>query len=330
MKRGFALLSATACLPLFAACSKVSEHSMNTSVIYGVMAVLSLLLLIGYCLLIRQKTKWFLLLFCTVSVVNFGYFLLSVSNTLTMALHANRLAYLGSVFLPLSMLMIILNTVRLHYPKWLPPTLFGISLAVFALTATQGFLPLYYEKVSLEVVNGVSVLQKQYGPLHFVYLIFLLGYFAVIICTVAHAFRLGRLHSTAQSLVLTFAVFCNIVVWLLEQLVQIDFELLSVSYIISELFLLGLYMLLQEEQKKQPVAREPFPDPAAQAYLRSQLSSLTPTERTIYNMYLEGKGSKQVMSELSITENTLKYHNKNIYSKLGVSSRKQMISLSRP
>ena len=28
---------------------------------------------------------------------------------------------------------------------------------------------------------------------------------------------------------------------------------------------------------------------------------------------------------LDITENTLKYHNKNIYSKLGISSRKQLL-----
>lgn len=34
------------------------------------------------------------------------------------------------------------------------------------------------------------------------------------------------------------------------------------------------------------------------------------------------------MSELNITENTLKYHNKNIYSKLGVSSRKQLIEIA--
>ena len=31
----------------------------------------------------------------------------------------------------------------------------------------------------------------------------------------------------------------------------------------------------------------------------------------------------------SITENTVKFHNKNIYSKLGVSSRKQLLEISR-
>ena len=33
------------------------------------------------------------------------------------------------------------------------------------------------------------------------------------------------------------------------------------------------------------------------------------------------------MQELSITENTLKFHNKNLYGKLGVSSRKQLLAV---
>ena len=40
------------------------------------------------------------------------------------------------------------------------------------------------------------------------------------------------------------AVFINMGVWLLEQIVRIDFELLSVSYIVSELFLLLHCLLL--------------------------------------------------------------------------------------
>ena len=35
------------------------------------------------------------------------------------------------------------------------------------------------------------------------------------------------------------------------------------------------------------------------------------------------------MAELNIKENTLKFHNKNLYSKLGVSSRKQLLEIYR-
>ena len=55
------------------------------------------------------------------------------------------------------------------------------------------------------------------------------------------------------------------------------------------------------------------------------LGTLTPTEYRVYELYLAGKSAKQIAEILDISENTLKYHNKNIYSKLGISSRKQML-----
>lgn len=57
--------------------------------------------------------------------------------------------------------------------------------------------------------------------------------------------------------------------------------------------------------------------------------TLTPAERHIYGMYIEGKATAEIREELNITENTLKYHNKNIYSKLGVSSRKELLEVAK-
>ncbi len=55
------------------------------------------------------------------------------------------------------------------------------------------------------------------------------------------------------------------------------------------------------------------------------LHTLTPKEYEIFNLYLEGKSAKEILVIANINQNTLKYHNKNIYSKLGVTSRKQLL-----
>ena len=60
-------------------------------------------------------------------------------------------------------------------------------------------------------------------------------------------------------------------------------------------------------------------------YFRSGLQDLTPTERKIFDLYFQGKSAKEILELLQIKENTLKFHNKGIYSKLGVSSRKQLL-----
>ena len=64
-------------------------------------------------------------------------------------------------------------------------------------------------------------------------------------------------------------------------------------------------------------------------YFAQGLDTLTSQERHIYEAYLSGTPTKDIMIELNIKENTLKFHNKNLYSKLGVSSRKQLLEVYR-
>lgn len=325
----------------FSGCTKIGDKTASPVIVYATTMVVSVLLLAVYFFFVKKREPWFILLFSSVVVVNAGYFSLASSSTLEEALLANRISYLGSVFLPLSMLMIILSVTDFKYKKWIPAVLVSIAFVVFAIAASPGYSDIYYKEVALVNINGASVLDKVYGPLHSVYLFYLLFYFAAMVCTVIHSTLKKKLHSTAQTVVLISAVFVNIGIWFLEQLVKMDFEFLSVSYTMSELFLFGLSLLIQEEQKKSPIidspitkAPESHPKLSKEQkeiceYFEKGLLQLTPTEKTIYGFYIEGKSTKDIREILNITENTLKYHNKNIYSKLGVSSRKELVEIER-
>lgn len=335
-------------------CTAVGEKTASLVIVYGVAAILALVLLIGYGLLVQKKEKWLVFLFSSVSVVNFGYYWLSVSSSIDSALMANRLSYLGSVFLPMSVMMVVLKVTKLEYKKWVPIFLFSLGVAVFLLAASGGILDIYYKQVWIEKVDGITILNKVYGPLHPVYLFYLLSYFGIMVGTISYAISKKKLDSAVHSIILTFAVFVNIGVWLIEQLVQIEFEILSISYIISELFLLGLYMLLQESERRITLSKQVTSEQLSQLIKENEinndeeqaisisdefkaqydifvsgLDSLTQTERTVYGYYIEGKSTKEILSILDIKENTLKYHNKNIYGKLGVSSRKKLIEMSK-
>ncbi len=334
-------------------CSAVGNKTATMSVIYIATSVLSLLLFICYCLLIKKKEPWFVLLFSAVVVVNIGYLSLSISSTLNEALLSNRIAYLGSVFLPLSMLMTIIKTCNIRIPKWTVGILMGISMIVFLIAASPGYLDIYYKEVELITINGATALKKVYGPLHSIYLYYLLSHFAAMVGVIICSRIKGKIKSSLKATLLAFSVLINIGVWLMEQLVDIDFEVLSISYIATELFLLGISLLVQDislqnaiglrnhtslkesgsttEETHKEVISPALAVKTTQEkaeYLTSVLHTLTPTESTIYKLYLEGKKTKDVMAELNITENTLKYHNRNIYSKLGVSNRKELIEVS--
>lgn len=66
-------------------------------------------------------------------------------------------------------------------------------------------------------------------------------------------------------------------------------------------------------------------DPEFYEIFRTNLRKLTAKEREVFDLYLEGKSAKEIQETLLINPNTLKYHNKNIYSKLGVTSRKELL-----
>ncbi len=335
-------------------CSTVGSKNASLSVIYSAAAILSLLLLIGCCLLVRKKKVWFVLLFSSVLIVNVGYTFLAMSTCLEMALWANRVAYLGSVFLPLSMLMIILNVTGTKHPKWLHGVLGVLSIIIFLIAASPGILPIYYKEVSFITVNGVSSLNKVYGPLHPLYLIYLLGYFAAMITIIIRAQIKKTIEATAHAVILAIAVFVNIGVWFIEQLVSIDFEMLSVSYIISELFLLGVHLVMNEYQRmkkivkqvesvqgysdadastpdvmlEKPVVDEAIAPERIEVFMMG-LKTLTPTERDIYDAYIARVTTKEIMANMNIKETTLKYHNRNLYGKLGVSTRKELLEIHK-
>ena len=344
----FCLISSFLIILSFSGCSTSGEKTASLVGVYVATAIISFGLLLGYFLVIKKRELWFVLLFSCVFIVNVGYLCLAVSDTLETALMANRVSYLGSVFLPMAMLMIIAKTIKLRFNKALPYLLFVVGVLVFLVAASPGYLDLYYKEVSLQVINGVSVLNKVYGPWHITYYIYLFAYFASMVGIIIKTSVKKLVASSSQGIVLTLAVMVNIGVWFLEQFVDFGFELLSFSYIISELFLLGLNFLMQDEEKrkalltvnteinsiesdievKETVVAENNENAEKIELFQKGISTLTVTEKMIFDLYLEGNGTKDVLAKMNIKENTLKYHNKNIYGKLGVSSRKQLLEIA--
>lgn len=55
------------------------------------------------------------------------------------------------------------------------------------------------------------------------------------------------------------------------------------------------------------------------------IKTLTPTEKQILDYYLAGKSVKEIAELTGVKETTIRFHNRNIYSKLNVTSLKQLL-----
>lgn len=310
---------------------------------YGITLTLAVGLLIAYFAVVQKREFWLSLLYVSVAVVNLGYLLLSAARSLELAILANDVVYLGSVYLSLCMLFTIVKLCGFAVKRTHVILCVSLSTLMFLITATVGFLPWYYETVSLEIVHGTARLVKTYGPLHPVYLVYLLGYFAAMITVIVYSVRKRVVASQKFAGLIAGLVCGNLLVWLFEKFINWEFEFLSVTYIISELLLLFVYWMMQDYVHVRDL---PKYTPAEERRLGVDIATmpmnvkigkvllcvkdgetLASREREILERILENKKRRQIAEELFLSENTVKTYTRTLYAKLGVTCREELYAL---
>jgi DNA-binding CsgD family transcriptional regulator len=78
---------------------------------------------------------------------------------------------------------------------------------------------------------------------------------------------------------------------------------------------------LAEQQGPSAAA---LPVSVAYAQFLKNLETLTASERTVFDKYMDGLSAAEIAKALFISPRTVKYHNTHIYEKLGVSSLKEL------
>lgn len=216
------------------------------STVYGIISIIAFIL-IGICLLVdKNKNKYLLLLFISIFLANLGYYLISIAPSLNFALNANRLSYLGQVFLPYFLLIMLLTICKIEFPKWLNSVLIATGIVVLIIAASPGILPIYYKTVEIDQSEGFTKIIREYGILHKTYLVYLISYLIAQLFVVIYAIYKKKVVSCLHAVFMLLAALCNTVIWLAERFIPRNFELLSVSYILTELFILLVYGIVQQ------------------------------------------------------------------------------------
>ena len=309
------------------------------SIFYGIACLLSVVLLVGYFFVDKKREKWLMLLFISILICNTGYFMLSLSKTLTFALISNSIAYIGNVFLPFFMLMLILEVCNIKHSKALKYILLGVGLVVLFIATTGGYLPIYYKEVSLEIIEGGAKLVKEYGPLHILYFVYLFGYMASMVTIIIYAMATRKLTSKMHAIFLSVIVFGNILVWLIEQFIEHNFEFLCVSYILNECLLLLLYGMLREyeyiktknmkenivsvevDMKVLETQEKLTEEQVAIVFTKwNKIEELTKREKEIVKYLLLGDKRKDIAQKIFLSDSSVRNHITRIFKKLEVES----------
>ena len=320
----------------------------NLTIAYLITTMISFVLLLSYITFVKKREILFVFLYSAVFVVNVGYAFAAASSSLPEALLANKISYLGAVYLPLFMLIIIAGECRVKFPRWLNLSLILISSVIFLLAASPGYSTLYYEAAELVMTNHGSFLIKDYGPLHLLYYVYLAVYFLSMVITIFYSYYRKKNKSIHIALHLLVCVSLNIFVWYLGQVFHFEFEFLSVSYILTETYLLALHNMIETFYAKETTIPEHpmvtmIVDSSEIAERESeydaelsisideiirfwpQVAQLTPREIEVFRLLIQNKKRKDIAEELCVSENTVKKHTSNIFSKLNISNRTDII-----
>ena len=312
---------------------------------YGVLFIVSVLLIPIYFFSVKKRKEehWLLVLILCVSVVNLGYLLISLSKNVNSALLSNKIVYLGQVFMPMSMFMIITRLCGFKFNKSLIIILFSLAFIMFGIVCTTGYTDWYYTSVSIENKAGATVLHKEYGFLHPTNLIYVSMYFIAMATVLFLSLKKNKGAYQKQAAIMLIIVFGNILMWLVQKVIPWDFELLSITYLMSAGSFLFVTIMLQDyvhindipvyspkEQEKLGVDIQTMvmEDKIKKVlYFVKDGELLCTREREILELILENKKRKEIASELYLSENTIKTYTRTLYSKLGVTCREELYSL---
>ena len=312
---------------------------------YGIIFLLSLLLMTVYFTFVRKKhdEPWMLLFCICVSIVNLGYTLIAISKTVEFALFANKIAYLGQVMLPLCMFMMIAGRCGHDIPKKATIILIGAAAVMYAVILTTGHLDWYYTGAHIESVAGATVLHKEYGLLHPANLIYVLTYFIGMIAVLCVSFKKNKGTSQKHAIGMLIIVFGNISMWLVQKVIPWEFELLSITYLMSAGGFIAVQMLLSDYVHKNDIPPQIITEEKAPVIIVDNISraekikiiieslpentTLSARQMDILERILDGKSRKEIAADLYLSENTVKTHTSMLYKALGVSGRDEIYTL---
>ena len=187
----------------------------------------------------RTRPNIFLMLtFVSILVANYGYLSISLSKDVKEALLGTRLTYLGAVFLCFFMFMTIAELCDIHIPKMLVWAMMFANTLMLLIVLSMGYSTQYYIKADLQKIDGNVIMVKEYGPMHGLYLLFLLAYVVGMFLLVSKGIRNKQRVSYKYSYLLLIMVVSNVAVYVLRTFMQTRYEFITYSYIFSELILL--------------------------------------------------------------------------------------------
>ena len=223
--------------------------------VYTILFFISLLMLVAM-VVIGQKLNitHYVLLFAAIMISNLGDYAISVSDTMNSALIGQSMVYLGGVFTPILMLFSTMKLCKMRIPAALWSVLLTMAGVVMFFIFTVDKTKLYYKSLTLGKANGMTILIKERGPLHSIYMILMFGCVILTLgVSIYSIFKKKNVSYRTITLLLVGEVVTS-ASYLIERICGLNFELLPFAYIFDEFVFIGLIRKISRYEITESVA----------------------------------------------------------------------------
>ena len=183
------------------------------------------------------------MVFTLVPVSCLGYLLASTAESQEGAVAAQKIIYIGGVFLQLFIVLCIFNLCQTNLPKWVRTLAFAVCTIVYASVLTIGHGEFFYKRVSFEIVDGAPILTREYGFMHTVFYILVCIFLLVGILMILYSWLKKK--DVPRRILLLLVIpdaICVLTYFVWLKAFDGKVDLVPLGYVISELvFLLIAY-----------------------------------------------------------------------------------------
>ncbi len=209
---------------------------------YVVMSVLASINLLVFIMLFQEKkiNYYILALLAIITVSNVGNFFLATADSISEAIIAKKIYYVGGCFMPPIMLLLIVKMCNISVRKWIENLFLLYSFAVYTMVFSVGYSDIYYKSVNIIQEDGATVMIPEYGIGHLFFYILLYGYLLIGIGILVYSLKKKNQLSRKNLWALLGMEMLTILIFLIGRMVNRNLETMPLIYVVDGWLLLYL------------------------------------------------------------------------------------------
>lgn len=165
-------------------------------------------------------------------IANAGYYFMSVATNIEEAILAQKIAYVGGIFLIVFYFFLVLEICHIELPRFVSVFLVFIQCIIYGFVCTIGKSGLFYKSITMHEKNGNLVFEKVYGPFHEIYKLTMFFYLLAAIAVAIYSLLKRKSVNRRGVLAVVFFSALAVSAYVTEKAIHLEYDIIPVAFVV--------------------------------------------------------------------------------------------------